>query len=110
MWFSEAPNRTNVFCAAISAAVLTGCFSTGLRAQAVAVAEVDGFVTNQSGQAAANVQVRITETDKDQLSQHRHRCYRSLRIPKSTHRPLQARSVRSRIQKLHTDLHRASGG
>ena len=37
------------------------------QAQAVAIAEVDGHITDQSGSAVAGAQVKITETDKQQV-------------------------------------------
>ncbi len=40
------------------------CSTSSLRAQAVAVAQVSGTVTDASGSAIPNAQVRMTETDK----------------------------------------------
>ncbi len=51
----------------ILAIATLGYFSPRVMAQAVAVAEVDGHVTDPSGQALANAQVRMTEVDKQQV-------------------------------------------
>ncbi|MCU1262569.1 MAG: hypothetical protein JWO80_5454 [Bryobacterales bacterium] len=49
---------------ALSSALL---FAPRASAQAVAVAEVDGHVTDPSGQAVAGAQVKMTEADKQQV-------------------------------------------
>jgi len=50
----------------IALAVL-GAFAPRARAQAVAIAEIDGYVTDPSGQAIVGAQVKATELDKDQV-------------------------------------------
>ncbi len=44
-----------------------GAFAPRARAQAVAIAEIDGYVTDPSGQAIAGAQVKATEVDKGQV-------------------------------------------
>ena len=66
MWFIVS-GKAKSFCAAavlITAAIL--CQPTQVLAQAVSVAEVDGYVTDQTGAAVSGAQVKLTETDKDQ--------------------------------------------
>ncbi len=67
MWFSVIRNRTAYAAALCLAAASIFLFPPSTYAQTVAVAEVDGFVTDQSGQAVVNAQVKMTATDKDQL-------------------------------------------
>ena len=50
----------------IALAVL-GAFAPRARAQAVAIAELDGYVTDPSGQAIVGAQVKATEVDKGQV-------------------------------------------
>ena len=50
----------------IALAVL-GAFAPCARAQAVAIAEIDGYVTDPSGQAIAGAQVKATNVDKGQV-------------------------------------------
>src|SRR5208283_1101013 len=50
----------------IALAVL-GAFAPRARAQAVAIAEMDGYVTDPSGQAIVGAQVKATEVDKGQV-------------------------------------------
>ena len=50
----------------IALAVL-GAFAPRAKAQAVAIAELDGYVTDPSGQAIAGAQVKATEVDKGQV-------------------------------------------
>ena len=50
----------------IALAVL-GAFAPRARAQAVAIAEIDGYVTDPSGQAIMGAQVKATEVDKGQV-------------------------------------------
>ncbi|HEY1182984.1 MAG TPA: carboxypeptidase-like regulatory domain-containing protein [Bryobacteraceae bacterium] len=50
----------------IALAVL-GAFAPRARAQAVAIAEIDGYVTDPSGQAIVGAQVKATEVDKGQV-------------------------------------------
>jgi len=66
--------RTRIFVDRISAAAILliafavmGAFAPSARAQAVAIAEIDGYVTDPSGQAIAGAQVKATETDKGQV-------------------------------------------
>jgi len=46
-----------------------GLFAPRARAQAVAIAEIDGYVTDPSGQAIVGAQVKATEVDKGQVRQ-----------------------------------------
>ncbi|HMF76106.1 MAG TPA: carboxypeptidase regulatory-like domain-containing protein [Bryobacteraceae bacterium] len=60
------------FCSTCTAVLLVAstclCFlEPSAFAQAVAIAEVDGHVLDQSGAPVANAQVRMTETDKQQV-------------------------------------------
>ena len=50
-------------------AIAGNAFIAQANAQAVSVAEVDGYVTDPTGQAVANAQVTITETQKNQVHQ-----------------------------------------
>ena len=56
-----------------AAAILLALAVTGFlaapaaRAQQVAVAQIDGYVTDPSGQAVAGAQVKATEVDRDQV-------------------------------------------
>src|SRR5580693_4947017 len=51
------------------ALALSGFLAPLARAQQVAVAQLDGYVTDQSGQAVAGAQVKATEVDRDQVHQ-----------------------------------------
>jgi hypothetical protein len=59
--------RIGKFCAAtVWAAILFNLIAPSAHGQAVAVAEVDGHVTDPSGQAIVGASVRMVETDKHQ--------------------------------------------
>jgi len=60
-------DRWNRVAALMLAALLCLAFAPRVMAQAVAVAEVDGHVTDPSGQTVVGAQVRITETDLHQV-------------------------------------------
>ena len=68
MWFSVVRNHRVLSAALLlaSAAFLTPAV---VRAQAVAIAEVDGYVVDPSGSGVAGAQVKMTEVDKQQVHQ-----------------------------------------
>ncbi|MGO9255450.1 MAG: carboxypeptidase regulatory-like domain-containing protein [Bryobacteraceae bacterium] len=51
----------------VLAFAFTGLLAPHARAQQVAVAQLDGYVTDQSGQAIAGAQVKATEVDRQQV-------------------------------------------
>jgi hypothetical protein len=70
MWFSGIRSAVRVDSLKIASALALAIVSTtfmlpSANAQAVAVAEVDGHVNDQSGQAVVGAQVKMTEVDKD---------------------------------------------
>jgi hypothetical protein len=72
MWFSNIRSAVQGDCLKFASALTLAVASAFVilpraDAQAVAVAEVDGHVTDQSGQSIANAQVKMTEVDKDQV-------------------------------------------
>jgi hypothetical protein len=61
---ADIRNRAAVVLLALA---LTGFLAPVAKAQQVAVAQLDGYVTDPSGQSIADAQVRAIETDRDQL-------------------------------------------
>jgi hypothetical protein len=51
----------------LPALVLIGLMAPALRAQQVAVAEIDGYVSDPSGQSVAGAQVKVTDVDKQRV-------------------------------------------
>ncbi len=68
MWFSIFKKRT-VLSAFLSLAAVVSLTPTRASAQAVAIAEVDGYVVDPAGAAVSGAQVKITEVDKQQVHQ-----------------------------------------
>ncbi len=62
--FVDLRNRAAL---ALLALAITGFLAPATKAQQVAVAEIDGYVSDPSGQMVANAQVKITEVDRDQV-------------------------------------------
>jgi hypothetical protein len=72
MWFSTFRSAIQGDCLKIASALTLAVASSFLilpraNAQAVAVAEVDGHISDQSGQSVAGATVKMTEVDKDQV-------------------------------------------
>ena len=83
--------------------------SPSLRAQSVAVAQVSGSVTDQTGAAIAGAQVTMTETDKAVARSTVTDCERLLRASQFASGAVLARGPRQRVQGLRADRH-CSGG
>ena len=60
-----APKYTAAFLAV--AVSITGCIAPNARAQAVAVAEVDGHITDPTGQSIPGAAVKMIEVDRQQM-------------------------------------------
>ena len=60
-------DRTSAAAILLIALAVLGAFAPRARAQAVAIAEIDGYVTDPSGQAIVGAQVKATEVDKGQV-------------------------------------------
>jgi hypothetical protein len=68
MWFSVSRTYcTKLVAALFLAAASIALLPSSAMAQAVAVAEVDGHVTDQSGQTVVGAQVKMTDTEKGQV-------------------------------------------
>ncbi len=68
MWFSIFKKPT-VLSAFLSLAAVASLTPIRASAQAVAIAEVDGYVVDPAGAAVSGAQVKITEVDKQQVHQ-----------------------------------------
>jgi hypothetical protein len=68
MWFSTI-NTRGILSAALSLAAGFLLTASHVSAQAVAIAEVGGYVVDPAGAAVAGAQVKITEVDKQQVHQ-----------------------------------------
>ena len=75
MSFADLRNRAAILLLALA---VIGFLAPAARAQQVAVAQIDGYVTDPSGQAIAGAQVKATEVDRDQVHTGHHRCHRPL--------------------------------
>jgi hypothetical protein len=60
-------DRRSAAAVLLTAFAVVGAFAPRARAQAVAIAEIDGYITDPSGRAIAGAQVKATELDKDQV-------------------------------------------
>ena len=67
--FADVRNWAAVVLLALA---MTGFLAPAARAQQVAVAEIDGYVTDPSGQAIAGAQVKATEVDRGQVHTGHH--------------------------------------
>jgi hypothetical protein len=72
MWFSKIRSAVHGDCLKFASAITLALACSFVvaphaSAQAVAVAEVDGHVTDTSGQSIVGAQVKMTEVDKDQV-------------------------------------------
>ena len=64
MSFAVLKNSAAIFCSLLQS---IGFLAPVARAQQVAVAEIDGYVTDPSGQAIVGAQVKATDLDRGQV-------------------------------------------
>ena len=69
MWFSVMQKRRMLPAAALLVASAAFLFPSHAMAQAVAIAEVDGYVVDPAGAGVVGAQVKMTEVDKQQVHQ-----------------------------------------